>query len=132
MFILTAARIGKKSIEEIYARYGAMMKNLAYSIIRDYQYAEDSVQESLLAISKNLDKLDDVDSAKSKNYIYTVTKNEALTMREKINKNFQRDVQFYDDEEVNNIKGDLDIEAFCDERGLGEDVLELLSSLDEL
>lgn len=132
MFILTAARIVKKSIEEIYARYGAMMKNLAYSIIRDYQYAEDSVQESLLAISKNLDKLDDVDSAKSKNYIYTVTKNEALTMREKINKNFQRDVQFYDDEEVNNIKGDLDIEAFCDERGLGEDVLELLSSLDEL
>ena len=71
MFILTAARIVKKSIEEIYARYGAMMKNLAYSIIRDYQYAEDSVQESLLAISKNLDKLDDVDSAKSKNYIYT-------------------------------------------------------------
>ena len=90
------------------------------------------MQESLLALSKNLDKLDDVDSAKSKNYIYTVTKNEALTMREKINKNFQRDVQFYDDEEVNNIKGDLDIEAFCDERGLGEDVLELLSSLDEL
>ena len=132
MFILTAARIVKKSIEEIYARYGVMMKNLAYSIIRDYQYAEDSVQESLLALSKNLDKLDDVDSAKSKNYIYTVTKNEALTMREKINKNFQRDVQFYDDEEVNNIKGDLDIEAFCDERGLGEDVLELLSSLDEL
>ena len=44
MFILTAARIVKKSIEEIYARYGAMMKNLAYSIIRDYQYAEDSVQ----------------------------------------------------------------------------------------
>ena len=89
-----------------------MMKNLAYSIIRDYQYAEDSVQESLLALSKNLDKLDDVDSAKSKNYIYTVTKNEALTMREKINKNFQRDVQFYDDEEVNNIKGDLDIASF--------------------
>ena len=60
MFILTAARIVKKSIEEIYARYGAMMKNLAYSIIRDYQYAEDSVQESLLAISKNLDKLDEI------------------------------------------------------------------------
>lgn len=132
MFTLRKTRTEEKDIEEVFSKYGVMMKNLSYSILRDYQYAEDCVQESLLVLSRNLGKLDDLDSARSKNYIYTVTKNEALTMREKILKSSRGDVQFYDEEEVNNIKGDLDINAFCDERGLGEDVLEILSSLDEL
>lgn len=132
MFILTAAHKAKKSIDDIFVRYGSMMKNLAYSILKDYQYAEDSVQESLLALSKNLDKLDDIESARSKNYIYTVTKNEALSMRRKIIRASEETVQFYDEDEVNNIKGDLDIKAFCDERGLDEGVLEILSSLSEL
>ena len=122
----------KADIESLYRKYGSMMKNLAESILGDYQYAEDVVQEALVSLSENMDKMDDLDSSRTKNYIYTVTKNKALSVRKNIMGKNREAVQFYDEEEVNNIKGDLDIKAFCDERGLGEGVLEILSSLSEL
>lgn len=122
----------KADIENLYRKYGLMMKNLAKSILGDYQYAEDAVQEALISLSANMDKMDDLDSSRTKNYIYTVTKNKALSMRKKTLEKNRENVQFYDEEEIYNIKGDLDIKAFCDERGLGEGVLEILSSLNEL
>ena len=122
----------KSDIESLYRKYGSMMKNLAVSILGDYQYAEDAVQEALVSLSGNMDKMDNLDSSRTKNYIYTVTKNKALSVRKNILEKNREAVQFYDDEEVNNIKGDLDIKAFCDERGLDEGVMGILSSLSQL
>jgi RNA polymerase sigma factor (sigma-70 family) len=73
----------KADIENLYRKYGLMMKNLAKSILGDYQYAEDAVQEALISLSANMDKMDDLDSSRTKNYIYTVTKNKALSIRKK-------------------------------------------------
>lgn len=103
----------KADIENLYRKYGLMMKYLAKSILGDYQYAEDAVQEALISLSANMDKMDDLDSSRTKNYIYTVTKNKALSMRKKTLEKNRENVQFYDEEEIYNIKGDLDIKAFC-------------------
>ena len=131
MFFTTLIQVIQDTIELLYAEYKNMMKNLAYSILRDHQYAEDAVQEALLVLSKNMNKMDSIYSNRSKNYIYTITKNEALTLNAKINEKNEKVVQFGDETEVNNIKGDLDINAFCNEYGFSDNVLEILSSLDE-
>lgn len=132
MFFTTLIQVIQDTIESLYAEYKNMMKNLAYSILRDHQYAEDAVQEALFVLSKNMNKMDSIYSNRSKNYIYTVTKNEALTLNKKINEKNEKVVQFGDETEVNNIKGDLNIKAFCNEYGFSDNVLEILSSLDEV
>ena len=75
------------------------MKSLAYSLLKDHQLSEDAVQEALIRLFKNTDKIDNINSKSSKNYIYTVTKNEALKiLAEKNNrKDYETDVQFYDE-----------------------------------
>lgn len=132
MFISAIIQVIQDTIENLCTEYKYMMTNLAYSILKDYQYAEDAVQESLLILSKNMNKMDSIYSDRSKNYIYTVTKNEALSLNQKIRNKNDKVVQFYDEEEVNNIEGDLDINAFCNEYGFGDDILEVLSELDEI
>ena len=65
-----------------------MMQSLAYSILKDHQLSEDAVQEALIRLSQNKEKIGNINSRETKSYIYTVTKNEALRLAEKeINKN---------------------------------------------
>ncbi len=115
-------------IETIEKKYRKMMQYVSYSVLKDHQLAEDAVQESLLIIDKNQHKLEDLDSARAKNYIYTVTKNEALHMAEK---NFKNNVTFSDPETFNNIEGDVDVNSFCDEYGFSAGVSIALNQLSE-
>lgn len=116
-------------ITDLAKEYKTMMLSLAYSILNDYQYAEDTMQEALIRLSKNMDKIDNVHSDRSRNYVYTVTKNMALSIYDSIkNENI---VQFSDDDGLRNIEGTLDIEAFANEYGLNDEIAEALSMLDE-
>lgn len=128
MFIFSLLQVIQDAFTEMFEKYHLMMKNLAYSILKDYQLAEDAVQESLLSLSKNMDKIDNIHSDRSKNYIYTITKNKSLSMLKK--QKSENSVQFYDTEELNHIEGELDINAFCDDFGFSEKVAEALSGLD--
>ena len=109
--------------------YRTMMLSLAYSILKDYQYAEDTVQETLIRLSKNMDKIDNIHSARSKNYVYTITKNMAITMYGHIKS--ENIVQSAEDDGLSNIEGALDVEAFANEYGFSEEIIEALSMLDE-
>ncbi len=117
-------------VAEIYEKYHGMMGYLAFSILKDYQLAEDAVQEALLSISQNIDKLDDIDSDRSRNYIYTVTKNTSLSLLRKMK--FENNVQYYETKELNNIEGELDINAFCNAYGLSDRVTDALLQLSEI
>lgn len=129
MFLTAVIQAVNDIVNEITNKYKDMMHNLAFSILKDYQEAEDVVQDSLIALSKNTGKMDDINSARSKNYVYTVTKNKAL---EYYKRKKSKDVQFYDEKFINNIPGDLDVKAFCNQYGLSDRIMELLSSLDEI
>ena len=82
MFIISIIQTIHDAFEGLFNKYLQMMRNLAYSIIKDHHLAEDAVQEAMLRLSQNTDKIDNVDSNQSKNYVYTVTKNEALKTTE--------------------------------------------------
>lgn len=130
MFFIALLQIIEDAVSEIYEKYQKMMHHLAYSILRDYQLSEDAVSESLISLSQNLDKIDNINSDRSKNYIYTVTKNKSITM---LSKQKSHDgVILFDFDELNNIEGEVDVKAFCDEYGFGSSVQEALSILNPL
>ena len=133
MFIISLIQAVQDIVEDIFKKYLPMMKNLSFSIIRDHQLSEDAVQRAMLNLHLNKEKIDNIDSQESKNYIYTVTKNEALKVLrdEKRKKDYEIDVQSHDENGLNNIAGQLDVEAFCDEYGFGPRVAEALSSISE-
>ena len=65
----------KNKFELIYNQYKNLMLNRAYDIIRDRGLAEDAVHNAFLNILKNLSKIDDVNSKKTKGFVIVITKN---------------------------------------------------------
>jgi len=130
MFIFSILQIIQDEINDIFEKYHVMMHSLAYSILKDYQLAEDAMQEALLALSKNTDKIDNINSNRCKNYIYTITKNKAKNLLKKGVS--EKSVQFFNEEGLNNIAGDLEIHAFCNEFGFSDKVLDALAKLEDV
>lgn len=133
MFLISIVQTIYDAVTDIFNKYLPMMKSLAYSMINDDQLSEDAVQEALVKLSQNTHKIDNINSSASKNYIYTVTKNEALKIlrNEKNINSFEKDVQFYDKNGFNNIEGSPDIDAFRDENGFSMEIAEALKELSE-
>ena len=134
MFIISIIQTVHDAFEGIFNKYLPMMKKLSFSIIKDYHLAEDAVQEAMIRLSQNTDKIDNVESNQSKNYVYTVTKNEALKIIIKENNRnyFEEDVLFYDEPGLNNIEGQLDIDAFCNKYGFSMEMAEVINNLGEI
>ena len=133
LFIISIIQTIHDAFEGLFNKYLPMMRNLAYSIIKDHHLAEDAVQEAMLRLSQNTDKIDNVDSNQSKNYVYTVTKNEALKiiLKENNRNYYEEDVLLYDESGLNNIEGQLDIDAFCDKYGFSIGIAEVINNLGE-
>ncbi len=125
----TLMQIIADTIEELASLYRTMMQNLAYSILRNHQSAEDAVQEALFNLSQNMDKLDNIHSRQSQNYIYTITKNAALSLQKKESRYA---APAYEEEEIQRIPGQLDVEAFADQYGFSPQVAEALEQLEPL
>ena len=134
LIIVNALQIVYDKATDIFNKYLPMMKSLAFSLLKDHQLSEDAVQEALIRLSKNTGKIDNINSKATKNYIYTVTKNEALRIlkKEKNREDHEEDVQLFDEDGFNNIGGQTDIEAFADEYGFSSEVASLLEELSEV
>ncbi len=134
MIIVNAFQIVYDKATDIFNKYLPMMKSLAFSLLKDHHLSEDAVQEALIRLSKNIGKIDNINSKASKNYIYTVTKNEALRIlkKEKSSEDHEEAVQLFDEDGFNNIGGQTDIEAFADEYGFGPDIEETLEELSDI
>ena len=80
--LLNLKDAGDKKIkfQQLYEQYRHLMFYVAKDILKDEHLAEDAVQEALLRISKNLHKIDDVGSSKTRNFVAIVTRNVAITM----------------------------------------------------
>ena len=118
------------AVSELAQEYKKMMQALAMSILKDYQYSEDAVQESQLKLSQNMDKIDNVKSARSRNFVYTITKNTAISMARK---NFSSEVVTLEDfNALYNIEGDVDVQAFINQYGFGQELADALMELDEM
>lgn len=70
----------RSKFEEIYTKYGKLMKYAAYNILRDDSLAEDAVHNAFLKLIKYLDRIDDVDCHKTKSFIVIITESVSKDM----------------------------------------------------
>lgn len=76
---------GGEKYQSIYEKYCHLIFYIAYSILKNYELAEDATQNTLLYIALNLKKIQnfDVNDNKVKNYICIVTKHKAFDILRK-------------------------------------------------
>lgn len=67
-------------LEQIYNKYSTLMIKLAYQIVKDIDSANDVLHDSIMKIAKNIDKIQDVESAKTKSYVLTITYHTAIDL----------------------------------------------------
>ncbi len=83
-----------QSCDDIYYKYGNLMYKVAYSMTKDAQYAEDSVQDAFLYLTENFERINDVDSPKMRNYVCIVVKCIAI-------KRYRAEMKIVDVENIN-------------------------------
>lgn len=91
---------------QLYSRYKNIMLKVAYSILKDYHMANDAVHESFITIIRILERIDDVESDRTKNYLITIVQNDALKLynkRKKLQEDSYNILPF-------NMKNNLDLE----------------------
>jgi len=113
----------------IYNKYRKFMLKLAYSILQDRQFSEDAVQNSMIRIDENKGRIKDVDSDKTKNFIYTITKNAAIDIYRKNKSFYANNDRFVNPNTLTDIDGDADVEAFCDNLALRSEIRKALLEL---
>lgn len=133
MFFLFTVADDEKVIEKIYRQYKPLMYTIAYNIIKDTYYAEDIVQIAMQKISSNIRKIDLLIEKRTKSYIFTITRNTALSFYErtkKYNDNTLNTLLTEDFTSLLTAETKIDFEAFTDIYGFGQEAQELLNSLD--
>lgn len=73
----------KSKFEKLYYDYRALMKYVAFDILKDEQLAEDAVHNAFIKLINYLDKIDDTECHKTKGFIVIVTKSVAKDMYRK-------------------------------------------------
>lgn len=75
--------IQKNKFEKLYYRYRNLMYHIAFQVVHSERDAEDAVQEAFFRIAKNMDKVGDVASTETKNFVAVITKREAMKLYDK-------------------------------------------------
>lgn len=68
----------KRKFERLYNQYKQLMFYIANKILRDHYLSEDAVHQSFIRIMNNLDKIDELDSRKTKAFIVVIVENIAI------------------------------------------------------
>lgn len=97
-------------LEQIYKKYGTLMVKLAFQIVKDSDAANDVLHDSIMKISKYLDKIEDVNSAKTRSYVLTVTHSVAIDWynRRKKENIVELEAVAYDIADEQNIEQELE------------------------
>lgn len=68
----------RQKLADLYRYHQKSMMQIAMSILHRKEDAEDAVQNSILAISRHMDKLGDIEDYRTKAYVQTVVRNAAI------------------------------------------------------
>ncbi|EMJ5875857.1 RNA polymerase sigma factor [Clostridioides difficile] len=112
--------------EEIYIKYKKLMFYVANQILKDEALSEDAVHNAFLKIIDNLDKINDVNSPKTKGFVVIIVKRISINI---YNKRKREEINNLDDESYKFNSLDLSIERLGDYSHLGE-ALKKLSEAD--
>lgn len=70
----------KNKFEKLYYRYRNLMYYIAFQVLNDERDSEDAVQEAFFRLAKNMDKVSDVESVETKNFVAIIVKREAMKL----------------------------------------------------
>ncbi|PWL66861.1 MAG: hypothetical protein DBY27_09340 [Clostridiaceae bacterium] len=73
----------RQKLADLYRYHQKSMMQIAMSILHRKEDAEDAVQNSILAISRHMDKLGDIEDYRTKAYVQTVVRNAAIDLYRK-------------------------------------------------
>ncbi|MBS7525291.1 sigma-70 family RNA polymerase sigma factor [Fusibacter paucivorans] len=65
----------RSKLESLYHTYQKILFIVAYDILKDTYEAQDIVQETIIKVSKHLDKIDGIDSKRTKAYLCMIARN---------------------------------------------------------
>ena len=120
--------VKKDFFYDIYEKYKYLMFSIAMDVLNDKFAAEDAVQEAFLKIIKNSNKIDDINSNRTKRLIITITKNSAIDIYRKQKKRWNTEIEM--DKIVDLEKSDIytieDNEKFLEIEGLPDIYKEVL------
>lgn len=125
-FYLTLAESedDKDKFERIYHQYKRLMLSCAYSILKEESLSEDAVHDAFMRILKNLNKIDKVDSPRTRGFVVVITENTAKTIYNRINR-----VKIVELDE--NIPMDENVEYNAEQNLTAEYIAEKISQLSE-
>lgn len=78
-------------IERLYEQHRYLMYSQAYKILQDKHLAEDAIQQSFVKIISNLDKIDENNSPRTRNFMVIICVNTAKSINNKslyLNRNY--------------------------------------------
>ena len=82
-FLLIVEEGDKQKFQELYQSYKHRMLYIAKEVLKEQALAEDAVQDSFLYLAINIRDVGDVQSPKTRNYVYLVTKHKAIDILRK-------------------------------------------------
>lgn len=92
----------KIKFEKIYEKYKQIMFYVANKILKDEHLAEDAVHNAFLRIIKNIDKIDEVDSPRTKAFIVIIVERIAIDFYRKRKREKVSDIEEeYKNREIN-------------------------------
>lgn len=90
----------QKLLADIYAKYKYLLYTAAKEVLQDDYLAEDAVHNAFIKISRNLDKIDDIESFRTKRFLITIAKNAALDIYRKRKLRWDKEINISDIGEI--------------------------------
>ena len=115
----------KTTLELIYEKYRNRMYMAAYRIVKNPTVAEDVLHDTFVALSKNTEKLKNVDSLYTASYVTKAARNHALNTIKKAQQSNMVSI-----EEIDIVSDESVLDALCTEENVNIIVSSILA-LDE-
>ncbi len=93
--------------EQFYNKYKGLMGKIAYEHIHDYSLSEDCVNECMLYIAQNFDRIDDINSKKTLGFVIRLARARAINFYNKQMKINANETELPDDANLPDVIDDV-------------------------
>ena len=116
----------KQKFSAVYHKYRYFLWYIANERLKDAMLAEDAVQEAFLALTRHMDRIQEVDAVSTRNFLATIVKNKALDMLRKHTEEPTEDLP-----EGANLQGEDALDTCICREGYAE-ICKAIAALDEI
>ncbi len=96
----------KEKFEKLYIKYRGKMYCVAMSVLHNSYDAEDALHNAFIAVSKNINKIADINSDKTAAYLFCTAKNSALNVYYSKKRRAEREIPADSYRDIDNISDD--------------------------